>query len=359
MVELVTVEFDPLNPSANMYKLVYSAFISAALLLGGCGGGGHLDEVELQTLAFKQPCKAGGAKRCVEPTPEPELSPAPAPAPEPEPAPTPAAYPIGSSLTSVTLDNVAFDVYTYKPTGTIKGILLVFHGMNRNAADYRNYAKPLADKAGFVVAAPLFDQERFTNQMYNRGNVIPGTTPDTWTTRFTPLLISAVKASEGNLPVYIFGYSAGGQHVARVAAFETLPDVVRIVSGGSSVYVLPKLGKYPDGEAAPYGMGMVYNPGEAELTRYLMKPYSIIVGSEDSDPNATNLATSDAAMRQGIHRLDRAQKTFALAQTVAAERSDLLRWDLYVVPGVGHNASAILRSKELQQAMRLPSPAPL
>lgn len=252
-----------------------------------------------------------------------------------------------------------FDLYTYKPTGTIKGVLLVFHGTNRNAADYRTWAQPLANKAGFVVATLHFDSARFTNTQYNRGNVLPGSSPSTWTTRFVPLLIKAVAAREGTLPVYIFGFSAGGQFVARTAAFESLPNVVRIVGGGASTYVLPKLGSYPNGESAPYGMGMLPSKGQADLTQYLGKPYSIIVGSEDYDTSDPNLSVSDAAMRQGAQRLDRAQKTFALANTVAAQRANMFGWDLYVVPGVGHAASQILRSKELQQAMRLPNPTAL
>ncbi len=347
-----------------MNKLLYPVILSV-VLLGACGGGADLLEpptsgadgsasASLDSKAAKT-CTGGGAKKCTGPQPAPSTEPAPTPTAPLSPAP----YPVGSSSTSETLDSVPFDVFTYKPAGTIKGILLVFHGTNRNAADYRTWARPLADKAGLVVAAPLFDSERFTSTQYHRGNVLPGSSPGTWSTRFTPLLISAVQAREGNLPVYVFGFSAGGQYVARVAAFETLPQVVRIVSGGASTYVLPKLGSHPNGEAAPYGMGMIYNPGEAELTRYLVKPYSLIVGSEDTSTDDPNLAVSDAAMRQGTQRLDRAQKTFHLAQTVAPDRGVSLTWDLYVVPGVGHSASAILRSAELQKAMRLPSPAPL
>ena len=277
------------------------------------------------------------------------------------PSSTPiAAVPLGESSTTVTLDGVTLDLFTYKPSGTIKGILLVFHGTNRNAAEYRTWAEPLARKAGFVVVAPLFDEARFSSTQYNRGNVLPGTARSTWTTRFVPLLTAAVKAREGtSLPVYMFGFSAGGQFVSRVAAFESLPDVVRIVGGGASTYVLPKLGSYAPGEAAPYGMGMLGNVGEAELTKYLVQPYSIIVGANDTDTSDPNLSSTDAALRQGTDRVDRARKTFALGQTVAAERGTALGWDLFVVPGVAHSASSILRSRELQEAMRLPSPAPL
>jgi poly(3-hydroxybutyrate) depolymerase len=250
-------------------------------------------------------------------------------------------------------------VYTFKPVVAPKGILLVFHGTNRNAADYRRYAEPLAKKAGFVVAAALFDEARFSSTAYNRGNVLPGSSPSTWTTRFVPKLVTAVKAREGSLPVYIFGFSAGGQFVSRVAAFESLPGVERIVGGGASTYVLPKLGYYPSGEAAPYGMGRISNVGESELTNYLAKPYSIIVGSEDTDTSDPNLSATDAAMRQGTQRLDRAKKTFAMAQTYAAQRSDTFGWDLSIVDGVGHSASTILRSAELQRALRLPAPADL
>lgn len=383
-----------------MKKYLYSVLISAALALGGCGGGSDAqDAASASTLdALAAKCVGNGAKRCstststTDPsattttttdtsttttdastststtTTDSTASTATTTSTAPtttttsstttttttSTAPTMAGLPLGEATVKMTLDGVDFDVYTYKPSSTPKGILLVFHGTNANAADYRRYAEPLANKAGWVVATPLFDEARFGNTKYNRGNVLPGSYPNTWTTRFVPKLIEQMTAREGGLPIYIFGFSAGGQFVSRFTALENLPGVVRVVGGGASTYMLPTRS-----EAAPYGLGSLPTVDDPYVTRYLAKPYSIIVGSEDNDTSDPNLSTTDAAMRQGTDRLDRAKKTFAFGQNMAQQRGDAFNWDLFIVPGVGHSSSSILRSKELQQAFRLPNPAPL
>src|SRR6266446_5197035 len=58
-----------------------------------------------------------------------------------------AAEPIAAGLgqQTVRLGNTPLPVFTYRPTGCADpSLLLVFHGAERNAEDYRDYARGLA-----------------------------------------------------------------------------------------------------------------------------------------------------------------------------------------------------------------------
>ena len=81
--------------------------------------------------------------------------------------------PVGSDRETVTIRGVRMTIYTYRPTGCVEpALLFVFHGNSRTASNYLEYARPLADRACFLVFAPLFDEERFPNWSYHRGGIV-------------------------------------------------------------------------------------------------------------------------------------------------------------------------------------------
>jgi len=54
------------------------------------------------------------------------------------------------------------EVFTYRPPTYRDGpLILIFHGVGRNAEEYRNFAITLAERFGAIIAAPHFDKERF------------------------------------------------------------------------------------------------------------------------------------------------------------------------------------------------------
>src|SRR5262245_2787116 len=80
--------------------------------------------------------------------------------------------PPGAARQSTNLGRLSLDVYTYRPNCPNPALLLVFHGFNRNAHHYRDYARPIADAACMIVAAPLFDKARFPSWAYQRGGIV-------------------------------------------------------------------------------------------------------------------------------------------------------------------------------------------
>ena len=60
------------------------------------------------------------------------------------------AIPTGPSKVEVKVDGTKLDVYTYKPQSfnAKSPMIMVFHGVLRNADEYRDHAKGMGDKFG-------------------------------------------------------------------------------------------------------------------------------------------------------------------------------------------------------------------
>src|SRR5688572_13599618 len=81
--------------------------------------------------------------------------------------------PAGASSQDIATTGGVIKVFTYKPSQYKGGpLVLVFHGVNRNAEDYRNFAIAIAERFKVLVASPLFDRERFPVDAYIRGGLL-------------------------------------------------------------------------------------------------------------------------------------------------------------------------------------------
>jgi hypothetical protein len=261
-----------------------------------------------------------------------------------------AAIPFGAGQQDADLGGVSLSVYTQKPNGcAISGLLLVFHGIARDAAAYRDHARPLASGLCRLVVAPLFDAARFPTWRYQRGGLADHGSlrpAADWTVNLVPALVAWARRQEQqpNLPYALIGHSAGAQFLSRVAAFAAVGDATRIVIANPSTWVRPSLTI-----AAPYGFAGVGGP-EAALRGYLAAPVTILLGQDDTGDR--NLANSAEAMDQGENRLARGQAVFHEAEQAARQRGLTFNWRLAVVPGVGHDARAMFASGQAVQALR-------
>lgn len=248
----------------------------------------------------------------------------------------------------------AITVFTYKPRNYRGGpLLLVFHGKQRNAETYCSDAAPLADRRGLLVAVPLFDEERFPNDAYSQtggvmkdGRVQPRSQ---WTFARVPEIIDAVRKSEHEpeLPVYVFGHSAGGQFAMRMAAISPV-GAKRIVAAnpGSTLFARRD---WPFG----YGFGGLPGPmgSDDALRRYLAAPLTIYLGLDDNDPGHHALDQSENAAAQGGHRVERGRNCHDFAEKLAAERGWPFRWRKVEVAGIGHDGKAMLAAPEAEEAL--------
>lgn len=261
----------------------------------------------------------------------------------------------GTGQEIVQIDGRDITVFTYRPGDCENpGLLFVFHGNSRNADDYRDHAKRFADETCLLVFAPLFDRERFPNWRYHRGGiatedgaVLP---PEDWTVPMIGKLVDWARERENrpDAAVYLFGHSAGGQFLSRVAAFTEIPGVVRIVTANASSYVMPG-----PNEAAPYGLGgLPAGAGEEYLAAYLRQPLTIYLGAEDT--GREDVHNAPPAQRQGETRLARGQSVYRTALAAAISHNLTCNWKLTVALDVGHSARHMLNAPETPLAFGLP-----
>ena len=259
--------------------------------------------------------------------------------------------PVGSArFTVATTDPIV--AFTYKPAGYVDGpLLVVFHGVDRNAKEYRNHAIGMAEKFNAIVVAPQFDTRRFNSERYQRGGVMRNGKPQPqgqWTYAIVHSLVAQVRAKEGRpeMPYYLIGHSAGGQFLARMAAFSP-GEASRIVVANPSSCLFPT-------RDLPYGYGFGTLPSHLSnddaLRAYLATPLTLYLGTDDTVAFG-NFDDSPTAMKQGMSRVERGRACFAMARNLAAQRKWAFNWRKVETRGVGHSASQMFAAKEVELAL--------
>ena len=267
------------------------------------------------------------------------------------------AAPLPAGSSSFTLPNAGepLEIFTHRPAGYTDGpLLVVIHGSDRNAAEYRDYAAPLAARARALVVAPLFDAARFSDERYKRtGGVLRDGREqprEAWTFQVIARLVAAVREREGRpaLPYYVIGHSGGAQFTARLAFF--LPGEARgFVAANSGSYTFPA----PE-IAFPFGTGGLPAAlaDDGAWRRYLAAPLTVYLGTGDvkQDP-AEGFDFSPEAMRQGAVRLERGRNYFAACRALAAKNGWPFRWRLVETPGIGHSGEKMFSAPEALSAL--------
>jgi poly(3-hydroxybutyrate) depolymerase len=261
-----------------------------------------------------------------------------------------AAQPIGTGRQTLDLNGTPMVVFTYRPAGcSDPSLLLVFHGIARNAGSYRDYARALADRLCLLVVAPVFDAHAFPTWRYQRGGILKDAVvrdARDWTGRLVLDLVEWVRRQAGRpLPYSLLGHSAGGQFLDRLAAFMPT-EARRIVVANAGSYVFPSLQV-----DAPYGLGKVYSAadGEAALERYLARPLTIYLGQGDTRDDERN--DYPEALAQGASRYQRGVNVFNAARALAQTRGWRFNWRLVELPGVGHNARKMFSAPQASEAL--------
>lgn len=267
-------------------------------------------------------------------------------------AATTAEIPLGSHHTTEHLDGCELELYTYKPTTYRDGpLILVFHGVLRNAEEYRDHARSMGERFGALIVAPRFTEEQFPLAKYQLGGLkIEGQVrpKNEWTWRLVPEIAENVRARERRpeMPYYLIGHSGGGQFVMRLAGF-TLPGAAGIVASNSGTVLFPN--KDHD---FPYGFGGL--PDELSddecLKRYLSQPLTLFLGSGDTERDEY-LDVSPAADRQGACRFERNQALFRAARQTAIERGWKFGWRLVVAEGIEHDHQKMFDHETCREAI--------
>ena len=293
-------------------------------------------------------------------------------------APAYAAFGSGSRTVTASIagrsgETKTFSIYTYRPScSSYQGIAFIHHGVSRNADSYRDAAIQLAKAECLLIVAPLYTEGSFPSDSYQRGGVAvddggPLAPESAWGTRFVAGMIAWARAQAGdpNAPYALYGHSAGGQFLARVAAYEatdnSLPaGLERIVVANPSTWVRASGVDQDDGapvdlnvsyDAIPYGFEGFPNRVQ-NLKEYLALPITVYIGSNDTVRDS-DLATGSYADAQGQNRRKRAENAFAEAQAAAAALGVPFNWTKVYANGCGHSNGCMLKNSSADNAFGL------
>lgn len=252
------------------------------------------------------------------------------------------------------------EVFTYKPANYQDGpLLVVCHGVLRNADEYRDDARHLADRLGALVIAPLFPERDFPYDRYQAGGLLRDgqlSPPVTWTWQLLLRVIDDVRLREQRpaMPYYLFGHSGGAQFLVRMAGFVTSgAERIVVANAGAQLFASREL-------PYPYGFGNLPHEvsDDAALKRYLEQPLTLYLAADDCQRD-DYLDLTETADRQGVNRCERAKNSFAAAKNLAGEKGWAFNWQLLMVPGVDHDHQRMLDDDLCEKAFRTPAKAVL
>ncbi len=217
-------------------------------------------------------------------------------------------------------------------------IVIVMHGLRRDASRYCEAWAPEAERHGLLIAAPEFAEQYYpTVREYNYGDVLSedgqARPRSEWLFPIIDPMFDFVRREAGaERPTYcLYGHSAGGQFVHRLVSLAWSPRIELAISANAGSYSLPRFDV-----DYPFGLGGTGLPHSA-LPDLLARPLIVLVGDRDNDPEHRNLPRHPEAMRQGPHRFARGRYYVDAARQAAAAAGVALRWRLAVAPGVGHS----------------------
>lgn len=258
----------------------------------------------------------------------------------------------GDARLEIQAGPTTLEVFTHKPATWRDGpLILVFHGVLRNAETYRNHARELGERTGALIAAPHFDLARFSVESYQQGGIKRDGEPapqEKWTFNLIAPITDEIRRREGRpeMPYYLLGHSGGGQFVARLAGFVD-SGAERIVAANPGTHLWPTRNL-----PYPYGFGGLPDEisDDRALRHYLAQPLTIYLGTADIKIDE-HLDQLPGAMEQGTTRRERGRRTYEFARKLARERGWAFRWRIVEAAQVGHDHERMFNAPASSDAL--------
>jgi len=251
-----------------------------------------------------------------------------------------ASLPVGSgTYTYTTQAGASLKVFYQRPASLRPDspVVVVMHGVNRDADRYYDEWKHHAEKYQFLLVVPEFSQSDFPGDGgYILGNVFTeaGTLNpvNRWAYSVIEPLFDDLIARSGNTSTgyFLYGHSAGSQFVHRLMYFQPQARVISAITANAGWYTLPS-------HEVDFPYGLRGTPvTEANLRGALGRPLLILLGTRDNDPNHSQLRRAPEAMLQGHHRFERGHTFYFAGEKAARALGTDFNWKLQWVPGVAH-----------------------
>lgn len=238
-------------------------------------------------------------------------------------------------------------VYLHRPAAWAPEgpIVVVMHGIRRDADAYRDAWVAHAEAHGFLLVCPCYGAEAFPgDRWYNLGNAADADgapqPPSAWTFAALDRAVDVAREACGarREGFALYGHSAGAQFVHRYLILTGAARVSRLIAANSGWYSMPRFDV-----DFPYGLGRTAVTADA-LAGAFARPVTILLGEEDTNPNHPLLRRDAGSDAQGTHRFERGQAFFAAAREAAARMGVPFAWALRTVPGVGHSNAGMARA---------------
>lgn len=245
---------------------------------------------------------------------------------------------------------------------TTSKILIIVPGAGRNADSYRDAWIEISEKYNVLILSPMYEEADYPFIDYHLGGIIKDANIrdciqfvddsnvailDETKLRYTvseyseewifddfdnlfERVVAATNSSQANYDM--FGHSAGGQILHRLAIFHSSSKANRIIAANSGFFTLPAADI-----DLPFGIRNTSLDKE-NLVASFGNNLVVMVGELDNaDEGGGTLLRSPTVDQQGLHRLERGKYFYDYAQSIASEMDVPFNWDFAVVPDVGHN----------------------
>ena len=265
-------------------------------------------------------------------------------------------------------------MYFYKPTSynsLTSPILFAMHGEGGDGLGPINDLINIADRRGALIIGINFYYSGSTGLHTASYGFIDSLNQCVDEGPATKLIAAMYKhtmqrESRNSVPVYMIGFSAGGQFVSRYMLIrQAYPDSVPIkmaVSTNPYYYTFPT--DTFNGVPMPWLSGLIFNdwvtqyisagscPEIAQyytfkcpdhIKQYYNENYGVLIGTGDTTP----LSDNASAMAQGSNRYQRAQTFYNFGLSDAPNFGTSLNWKYREVIGVGHDQYNMYNSKNL------------
>ncbi len=261
-------------------------------------------------------------------------------------------------------EDKSIKVFYHKPKNfkSTSRVLIVVPGAGRNGDSYRDAWIEESEKYGLLILSPMYFENEYGFEDYHLCGLIKNSNlknsvsyventniaklneeqfsfevnsnSDEWIFNDFDRIFDSVKKSLNltHSKYDIFGHSAGGHILHRLALFQENSKANKILAANPSFYTLPSF-EYD------FPFGLKNSPIEQESLRQAFKKELVVFLGELDNENETGgtFLRSKSTDKQGLHRLERGKFFFNTAKELAKEMGYEFNWKIVIVPKVGHD----------------------
>lgn len=245
------------------------------------------------------------------------------------------------------------NVYYYQPRNyhADTPVVLVLHGLRRDAEDYRDSWAELAEREGLMVLVPRFSTEAYPGgNGYNLGNVFHAASaeesrgfirpeqlnpPERWAFTLIERVFADFRRNRSNTlrqTYYLYGHGAGAQVAHRFAMFMPESHAEEIIVAAAGWYTMPD-----ESLEWPYGTGGVLRLDTTAIRAFFAQPILLLAGGADTATLHTVMRQTPQANNQGATRVERTRHYYEFAAHRARRLNTAFNWRHWVMPGVTHS----------------------